>query len=211
MTAGRRGGRDRLDLIGMNILEVFGFSGRDGDAAHALYVAAVSQARRPAFYTELGVPDTVDGRFDMIALMTYLILRRLKAEGEKARRLNQKLFDLMFADMDRNLREMGVGDLSVGRKVKELATLFYGRVSAYETGLAGDGDALDEALRRNLYRKSAPSGAELAAMAAYLRAEAARSESWTFVDLKAGRIEFGHPVAAAAESAADGSSHVSNS
>lgn len=179
----------------MKLFNFLGLSGRDRDRVHTLYMAAVAHARQPVFYTTLGVPDTVDGRFDMIALATFLILRRLKAGGPEAQRLSQQLFDLMFDDMDRNMREMGVGDLSVGRKVKELATLFYGRIAAYEEGLAGGAGDLEEALRRNLYRKTEPAEAVLGAMAEYLRAEAARSEDWAMDKLLAGQVAFVPPAA----------------
>lgn len=142
--------------------------------ARLLYRAAVEQARRPAFYTRFGVPDTVDGRFDMIAVHVFLLLHRLKRDGHAQAKTGQALFDLMFADMDGSLREMGVGDLSVGRKVKQMATGFYGRVAAYETGLQNGGRELEQALRRNLYGTvAAPAPAEVAAMADYVRRQAA--------------------------------------
>ena len=89
-------------------------------AAHALYGAIVAAAREPAFYDRLGVPDTMDGRFGMIGLHAALVMRRLRTAGPEGQPLAQALFDLMFADLDRNLREAGVGDLSVGRHVKGL-------------------------------------------------------------------------------------------
>ncbi len=143
--------------------------------ARMLYRAAVEQARRPAFYTAFGVPDTVDGRFDMIALHVFLLLHRLKRDGPAQAKTGQALFDLMFADMDGSLREMGVGDLSVGRKIKQMATGFYGRVAAYEAGLASPGgEELEQALRRNLYGTvDAPAPAHVAAMAGYVRCQTA--------------------------------------
>src|SRR3954454_20479676 len=91
------------------------------DAAHRLYAALVAAARRPGFFTEGGVPDTLDGRFELIALHAVLVLRRLNRERE-AQDLAQELFDTMFADLDRALREMGVGDLGVGSRVKRMAS-----------------------------------------------------------------------------------------
>jgi cytochrome b pre-mRNA-processing protein 3 len=121
--------------------------------AEALYGTAVARAREPSFYRDLRVPDTVEGRFEMICLHVYLILRRLKggegmAGGNGA--LGQALFDAMFADMDRSLREMGVGDLGVGRRVKTMAEAFYGRIRAYDDGLAGGEPVLARALARNV-------------------------------------------------------------
>lgn len=127
------------------------------DAAHALYEAAVGRARTPAFYRDFAVPDTVEGRFEMISLHVFLILRRLRAETATAEAapLAQALFDLMFADMDRNLRELGVGDLAVGRRVKAMARALYGRIAAYERGLAEGAAALAGALQRNLFGDAA--------------------------------------------------------
>jgi cytochrome b pre-mRNA-processing protein 3 len=136
-------------------------------AAHALYGEIVNASRAPAFFAAWGVPDTLDGRFEMIALHAFLALRRLKsAPGASA--FSQELFDLMFADLDRNLREMGASDLGVGRQVKVMAQSFYGRIRAYERGLAGE-ENLEEALKRNMFGTANPAPAQLANAAAYLR------------------------------------------
>ena len=150
----------------------FGRRRRKEEVVDALYAKAVAQARQPVFYAEREVPDTVDGRFDMLVLHVFLLLHRLGGEGREMKGVTQDLFDLMFADMDRSLREMGVSDMSVGKRVKEMARAFYGRVDAYEPVL-GDEEKLKEALARNLYRGSAVSGAALAAMAHYIRTQAA--------------------------------------
>jgi len=123
----------------------------DDDAVSRLYDIAVRQARHPYFYAESGVADTVDGRFDMIVLHVFLLIRRLQRQGDQGRAQAQALFDLTFQDMDRNLREMGVGDLGVGRRVKDMARAFYGRADAYGRALdAGYRTDLGAALRRNL-------------------------------------------------------------
>ncbi len=123
--------------------------------ADALYALAVARARAPVFYRDLGVPDTLEGRFEMISLHVYMLLRRLKqgADGSRAGggAIGQALFDLMFADMDRNLREMGAGDLGVGRRVKAMAQAFYGRIQAYDDGLAAGAEILAQAVARNVY------------------------------------------------------------
>lgn len=173
-------------------MKLSGFFRRDrhDEAAHSLYFAVVTQARRDEFYTQAGVPDTVDGRFDMVALHAYLILRRLGREGKRAGALSQAVFDIMFADMDQNLREIGVGDLSVGKKVKAMAQAFYGRIAAYNVGLDGDDRQLGDALRRNLYRKTAPDEDQVAAMAAYLRRQATALDGQPFDALMAGKVSF---------------------
>jgi cytochrome b pre-mRNA-processing protein 3 len=173
---------------------VFGFP-RHNAAADQLYAALVEQARRPAFYAKLGVPDTVDGRFEMIVLHMFLVLHRLKGEAG-AERLGQDLFDAMFADMDRSLREMGVGDLSVGRHIKTMAKGFYGRVAAYESGLADPTDAaLAEAIRRNVYGTVVASP-DPQPLAAYLRASAAALAAQKPGELTAGAPRFPEPAAA---------------
>lgn len=147
------------------------------DGVHGLYEAAVMQAREPVFYRDFTVPDTLEGRFEMIAFHVFLILRRLKRDAGQSvegalsvdhderspdlgsdlgSELGQALFDLMFADMDRNLREMGAGDLGVGRRVKAMAAAFYGRIKAYDTGLAAGESALSMAIARNVFNETDP-------------------------------------------------------
>jgi len=138
----------------------------------ALYAKAVGQARLPVFYAEREVPDTVDGRFDLLVLHVFLLLHRLGAEGRETKSLAQGLFDLMFADMDRSLREMGVSDMAVGKRVKEMARAFYGRVDAYEPALQ-DRARLEDALARNLYRGGEVTPASLSAMAHYIQIQVA--------------------------------------
>ncbi len=161
------------------------------EAAHSLYGAAVTRAREPAFYRHFGVPDTLDGRFEMICLHVFLILRRLKESegGNGDNALSQAVFDLMFADMDQNLRELGVGDLSVGRRVKTMAQAFYGRVAAYERGLSvAEDDVLSEAVARNVYESAAP-GAP--ALARYLRDSTAAMALVPAEALLRGEVRFG--------------------
>ena len=140
----------------------------NGEAAAALYKAIVSQARRPDFYAHGGVPDSIDGRFEMIVLHSYLVLSRLRQAGEAGKELAQSLVDALFADLDASLREMGAGDLGVGKRVKRMATAFYGRVAAYEEGEKTG--TMGEALRRNLFGTSEPEATQLAAMTTYVEA-----------------------------------------
>src|SRR5262245_24430098 len=122
------------------------------NSLRAVYGAIVAAARHPLLYAEWGVPDTLDGRYDMIVLHAVLVLDRLSDEGEAARNFAQGLTDEDFADMDRSLREMGVGDLSVGKKVRRMAEVFYGRARAYAQVLrAGDAGELAKALYRNVF------------------------------------------------------------
>lgn len=163
-------------------------------AAHRIYITLVEQSRRPAFYLSCGVEDTPDGRFDMIAMHAALVLRRLRRDGQTTAELAQELFDLMFADMDQNLREMGVGDIGVGKRVKGMAQGFYGRLAAYDAGLqATDDETLKSALRRNLFRATVPADCHVAAIAQYMRRESAAMEAQptdTFIE---GSVGFGPP------------------
>jgi len=166
-------------------------------AAELAYGRVVAQARQPGFFKDGGVPDTVDGRFELICLHAFLYLHRLKREQPQAAPLGQRFFDTMFADFDRSLREMGTGDLSVGREVKRMAEAFYGRVAAYERGLAGDDAVLQPALARNLFGTAPANPTLLAAMAGYVRREVARLNQEGAEDLLAGRVSFGAPPGAA--------------
>jgi cytochrome b pre-mRNA-processing protein 3 len=162
-------------------------------AAASAYGHVVLQARRPEFFVEIGVPDTVDGRFELICLHAFLYLHRLKREQKAAAAVGQRFFDLMFADFDRSLREMGTGDLSVGREVRRMAEAFYGRIAAYEAGLAADDATLQAALARNLFGTADATPSGLAAMAAYLRREAANLAAQDTRHLLTGELTFGLP------------------
>ena len=155
-----------------------------------LYDVIVAHARRPVFYTVLGVPDTVNGRYDVIMLHTYFVMKRLKAIGAEASTTSQALFDYMFADMDKNLREMGVGDLSVGKKVKAMATAFYGRIKAYDEGLGGGPEQLADSLRRNLFAEAEPTDWQVSAMADLLSDQVQASSTWSLGHIEKGAISF---------------------
>lgn len=164
-------------------------------AANTLYVRVVEQARQPFFYLHLGVPDTPDGRFDMIALHAALLLRRLRRERERTEAVSQAVFDLMFADMDQNLREMGVGDLAVGKRIKAMAQGFYGRLAAYDVGLAASGDdVLADALARNVYRHRGPGEGDPAGLAGYMRRQSRRLDAQPIDALLAGEVVFERPA-----------------
>lgn len=163
-------------------------------AAGRLYDSVVAQARKEGFYTRAGVPDTVDGRFEVITLHAFIVLHRLKADHGRTKDLAQALFDHMFDDMDRSLRELGAGDLGVGRRVKAMASGFFGRIRAYENGLAGDEGALSAALLRNLYGTVEPEPARVEAMASYLRGQIAQIESQPLGRLIEGDVVFRLPI-----------------
>ena len=161
------------------------------EAAHALYEAIVKQARTPAFFVDLGIPDTPEGRFESVALHAALVMRRLRAEGEAGRATAQELFDLMFADLDINLRELGVGDLSVGKYVKRFARQFYARLAALETALATGGRRpLESFLTTNVWRGApVPPPGAVVVLTDYLFVLAERLEPVATGRLLAGRVD----------------------
>jgi cytochrome b pre-mRNA-processing protein 3 len=136
-----------------------------------IYNAIVEQARRPQFYESFDVPDTIDGRFDLIVLHAGLYLPRLKAVRSEGKALAQAAFDQMFANLEVNLRELGAGDMSVPKKMKGMLSAFYGRATAYDTAIKeGDTTALRAALHRNVYRGAEIAAPKLDALATYVRA-----------------------------------------
>ena len=176
-------------------------------AATRLYAHVVEQARQPFFYLTLGVPDTPDGRFDMIALHAALLLRRLRRDRDSTEAVSQAVFDLMFADMDQNLREMGVGDLAVGKRIKAMAQGFYGRLAAYDVGLAAPGDeVLADALARNVYRHRERGEGDPAGLARYMRRQAERLDGQPVGALVTGVVVF-DPPGSEAEVQADAAGH----
>jgi len=158
-----------------------GFFRRGGDRRRViarLHGAISAAARQPGLYTRLGVPDTVEGRFESLSLHVYLVLRRLDRVPPPAADVAQELVDSVFAELDASLRELGVSDMGVGKRMKKLGASFYGRTSGYDDALKAEGDgALRQVLARNILGQAAAlqgshPGGELAAapLAAYVRA-----------------------------------------
>lgn len=159
----------------------------------ALYGAVVAQARGPLFYGGYGVPDTVEGRFDMILLHVYLVWRRL-SHDEPGREVAQDVFDLFFRDMDESMRELGVGDLSVPKKVRAMGEAFYGRSGAYDAALNDPADeALAAALGRNIFGKAEGEQAAAMRLARYVRAADRALAKQPAEDIADGRIAFPAP------------------
>jgi cytochrome b pre-mRNA-processing protein 3 len=129
------------------------------EAVEGLYRRIMAASRSQTLYTRYGVPDSGEGRFEALSLHVILVLRRLKALPAPAQEVAQDLVDLTFRELDRSLREMGVGDISVPKRVKSLAQAFYGRVAGYADALdAGDRETLAAALGKSgvLGRSAAP-------------------------------------------------------
>jgi len=164
---------------------------RQSRPAETIYEAVVAQARHPAFYVDYGVADGFEERFDLLVLHVHLVVRRL-TEGGAAPQA-QDLFDAMFHDMDRTLRAIGVGDMSVGKRVKDMIRAYYGRTAAYDSALvdAAEG-ALAATLARNVFGAAAadPRSERLARQ---VRATIAGLAALPVDEIVAGRVHFPDP------------------
>jgi cytochrome b pre-mRNA-processing protein 3 len=159
-------------------------------AADIAYQRVVEQAPQPIFFADYGVPDTLHGRFELICVHAFLYLHRLKAERPRASRLCQGFFDRMFADFDRSLREMGVGDLSIGKHVKRMARAFYGRIVAYDEGLASGTELLGAAISRKVFGTVVGPACAVDEMASYIWDTAEKLRRQLAAELLAGRVAF---------------------
>lgn len=162
------------------------------ETARSLYDAIMTRSREPVFYRDCAVPDTLEGRFDMVILHAWLVMARLKRDERETKALSQALFDTMFRNIDINLREAGVGDLGVPKHIKRMAKGFYGRVARYEAALREDGDDyLVQALKHNLYGSETDAPEEAVAhMAAYVRRQAAHLATLPLDVFKRGEAGF---------------------
>lgn len=161
-------------------------SGLSRSTIEAIYGMIVAQARLPVFYRDFGVPDTVNGRFDMVLVHLWLVLRRIRGT-ETA----QQLFDRFCSDMDANLREMGVGDITVPRRMHKYAESFYGRMGAYDKALDEGSESLAQALARNVLVGAEPAAAK--PLAAYVEASVIALDAWETAQLEAGTWRFPAP------------------
>lgn len=168
--------------------------------ASELYGAVVASARRPTLYTRMGVADTPEGRYELIVLHLFLVMERLRAEGPGGLAAAQALVEAFVTDMDDNMREMGVGDLTVPRKVKKAAAAFYDRTEVYRAALAQTGEGALAAQLVTLIPSTGPSPGETAGpatgagtpdlpgLAAHVRAFAAALAALPLDDVLAGRF-----------------------
>lgn len=166
---------------------------RSKAVAQRLYAAVVTQARRPAFYLALGAPDTMEGRFELYSLHLILLLRRLRGEGPQAAETAQALLDTFTSGLDHALRESGVGDLSVPRRMRNLTSLFLGRAKAYDAGL-GDPEALAGLIDRTVLAGGADHAAS-PALVAYVKAAATALVAQPLASLLDGDVTWPEPAA----------------
>ncbi len=170
-------------------------------AGRSLYRSAAAQARRPEFYAVLGVPDTVQGRFELYALHVVLLLRRLKGRGEQAAETSQAVFDAFLRGLDDSLRDLGVGDLSMGKQMRKLGESVYGRIRSYDAALTA---LPDESELAAVIARLALAGREEdpAPLTAYAARAAAALEAQPLERLCAGEAAWPSPGASPGASAA---------
>lgn len=175
------------------------FHGRDRNLAIAdgLYAAVAEASRNPVLYRDLGVPDTIDGRFDSLILHSFLVMRRLRELPSPADELAQDLVNAIFRQFDAALRELGVGDLTVPKRMKDMAAAFAGRTKAYEDAFADDADLL-AAIRRNVFGSPGAAPGQAEALLRYTRESAAILAGQGFDDFVAGKPAFATLQAGAA-------------
>ena len=161
-------------------------------AGRDLFKALAAQARQPVFYAGLGVPDTVEGRFELYVLHLVLVLHRLKGRGGEAAETSQATFDAFLRNLDEGLRDMGVGDLSVGKKMRKLGEAVYGRIKSYDKALAGPGvgTTLEPLVVRTVYRDQPPTAAAAARVARYIEASVAALSAQPLEAVLAARLDW---------------------
>jgi cytochrome b pre-mRNA-processing protein 3 len=167
---------------------------REQKIALVLYEQIVTAARQPVLYAKAGIPDTLEGRVESIALHTFLLFRRMTGRPDWDV-IGGALSDEIVADFDRSLREMGVGDMSIGKKVKKLAQLFFGRFDAYWGAINGsDGaDDLETVLKWGVFQGQDVDSARLSAMGEYFDKQSAHLFAQTEKNILIGRVTFTSP------------------
>ena len=161
-------------------------------SARQLYAKLVRQARLPVFYRDLGVADSVPGRFEMISLHMFLLLDRLVGRGGKSDKLAQQLVDVMFEDMDDVAREIGVGDMGVGPRIKKLARSFRSRLEYYKEAIEGDSrGTLPEALNDVLFENDKEKMSRAKQLAAYVTREQTRFKGMSLDEITRAEELFG--------------------
>lgn len=178
---------------------------RHAQIAAQLYGQALTQTRRETFYTEYGVPDSFDGRFDLLLVHVFIILHNLMGD-DAYEDLSQALFDATFKDMDQTLREMGIGDMGVPKHMKRMMKAFNGRMHSYQLAMSPDSvppdvlpegvvhGSMEEALRRNLYgtveNGEEQLASDIAKMIGYVQSSVEKAD---VEDIKQGRLDYAAP------------------
>ncbi len=163
-------------------------------AARDVYAGLLAASRRKEFFSNYGVPDNFDGRFDLLLLHIFIVVTRMTGEGKAGQDFNQALFDATFADMDQTLREMGIGDMGIPKHMRRMMKAFNGRIHAYtEAAEQGEG-ALAVAVRRNLYGTLEDSEIpDVKIMVRYMTQSMDKIARFSFADIAGGSVSFDLP------------------
>ena len=137
------------------------YNNPDTKVAELYYNRIVEMARNVKLYDKGGVPDTLEGRYELIVLHSHLFIRKLIKSGTIGKNISQEIIDILVKDFDYSLRELGIGDLSVGKKIKKMLEGYYGRAEAYEKALSDDPKSLVSTLKKNLYGSIEPANLEI--------------------------------------------------
>ncbi|MCY4609633.1 MAG: hypothetical protein OXD40_13710 [bacterium] len=179
------------DMVTWKVLRRLFNRSRFSERAHILHDSIVAQARTPALFRCYAIPDTLDGRFECLVLHVLLVMRRLRSSGVDGGNAAQELFDLVFADLDRALRETGVGDLKVGSRVRRMAQAYFGRARALDGALAAAApDTLEKVLERNVYGTVSVEAETIGRLASYVRRQVAHLDSIENDRVITGHIDF---------------------
>ena len=178
-------------MVTWKVLRRLLYRSRFSERAHLLHDAIVAQARKPDLFRCHAIPDTFDGRFEFLVLHVLLVMRRLRTIGSEGDDVAQELFDLVFADLDRALRETGVGDLKVGSRIRRMAQAYFGRARALDDALAAAvPHNLDKVLERNVYGTVTVEAETVSRLAFYVRRQVAHLDRLENQRVITGQIDF---------------------
>ncbi|MEM8628025.1 MAG: ubiquinol-cytochrome C chaperone family protein [Pseudomonadota bacterium] len=167
------------------------FASREITAEEQLYIDIVERARQPIFYADYGVSDSLSGRFEMIVLHMFAVLERLKTEGDEGQKFGQRLLEVFFSTLDGDLREMGVGDTSVPKKMQKAAEATYGRLQSYAQARMADTPAeLAQAFERNVFEPDVLRAPQPGALVTYLEELMGVLQCRSFDELQRGAINW---------------------
>jgi cytochrome b pre-mRNA-processing protein 3 len=179
----------------MMIFGLFGKKNGNRRIVEKQYAALTKAARHPYLYEVLDVPDTVMGRFEMLSAVLILYFRRTRASGTSGQEIAQEIVDAFFEDVDHSIRELGVGDAGVPKRMKKFAGMFYGRLESYATALdTGDREGLAAALRRNIHPDGGEGAPSMDSLAGYLLSAEAAMAAVSEDEIEIGALGVAEPA-----------------
>ncbi|AOF89127.1 ubiquinol-cytochrome C chaperone family protein [Sinorhizobium sp. RAC02] len=176
------------------IFGLFGKKNGNRRIVEKQYATLTTAARRPYLYEVLDVPDTVMGRFEMLSAILILYFRRTRKSDTSGQEIAQEIVDAFFEDVDHSIRELGVGDVGVPKRMKKFAGMFYGRLESYAAALdSADREALAAALRRNIYPEGGEAAPTMDGLAGYIFAAEAALIAANEDDIRIGALTIAEP------------------